>query len=229
MEAIVDFALLTLLALLAVGIVRLRSLFGAAMLFGIYSLLCAAIFVVLDAVDVAFTEAAVGAGISTILILGTLSITGAKLEVRHTSPLAPLMITTVIGVALIYASIDMPLVGDPNAPANLHIAPEYIEGTRADIHIPNVVTAVLASYRGYDTLGETAVIFTAGLGVIMILGGARRVLSWQERDEEEDEARVVEVDDFRAAPSAQPIGPPDPEDGWDATGQTAEPPEEEDQ
>ena len=31
--------------------------------------------------------------------------------------------------------------------------------------MPNVVTAVLASYRGYDTLGETTVVFTAGAGV----------------------------------------------------------------
>ena len=174
MEAIVDLALLTLLAVLAVGIVRLRSLFGVAMLFGIYSLLCAAIFVVLDAVDVAFTEAAVGAGISTILILGTLSITGATLEVRHARPLLPLLITSVIGAALIYASIDMPLVGDPAAPANLHIVPAYIEGTATDIRIPNVVTAVLASYRGYDTLGEIMVIFTAGIGVLALLGRSRR-------------------------------------------------------
>lgn len=174
MEAIVDFALLAGLAVWAAGIVRLRSLFGAAMLFGIYSLHCALIFVVLDAVDVAFTEAAVGAGISTVLILGTLAITGIKLEVRHTRALIPLLITGVIGAALIYASLDMPLVGDPNAPANLHIVPDYIEGSATEIGIPNVVTSVLASYRGYDTLGEVTVIFTAGVGVLCLLGRGKR-------------------------------------------------------
>ena len=174
MEALVDLALFSLLAALVVGIVRLRSLFGAAMLFGIYSLLSASIFVVLDAVDVAFTEAAVGAGISTILILSTLANTGAKLEVQHSRPLIPLLITITIGAALIYASLDMPLVGDPNAPANLHIVPGYIEGTKTDIQIPNVVTAVLASYRGYDTLGEVTVIFTAGVGVLCLLGRSKR-------------------------------------------------------
>ena len=174
MEIFVDLALLTLLAVLVIGIVRLRSLFGAAMLFGIYSLLIASIFVVLDAVDVAFTEAAVGAGISTILILSTLSITGAKLEVRHSRALMPFLITFTIGAALIYASLDMPFLGDPNAPATIHVAPGYIEGTRSDIQIPNVVTAVLASYRGYDTLGEVTVIFTAGVGVLCLLGGSRR-------------------------------------------------------
>ena len=185
MEAIVDLALLTLLAALAVGIVRLRSLFGAAMLFGMYSLLCAMIFVVLDAVDVALTEAAVGAGISTVLILGTLAVTGAKIEVRHTRAFFPLLITGAIGAAMIYASIDMPLVGDPNAPANLHIIPGYIEGTRTDIDIPNVVTSVLASYRGYDTLGEVTVIFTAGVGVLCLLGGRRRKRSPVHQEKEQ--------------------------------------------
>ena len=188
MEAIVDIALLTLLAALAVGIVRLRSLFGAAMLFGIYSLLCALIFVVLDAVDVALTEAAVGAGISTVLILSTLSITGAKLEVRHSRALVPLLITGTIGALMIYASIDMPLVGDPNAPANLHIIPGYIEGARTEIDIPNVVTSVLASYRGYDTLGEVVVIFTAGVGVLCLLGRRRRKRPPLQQERERDSA-----------------------------------------
>lgn len=174
MEGVVDLALLALLTILAMGIARLRSLFGAAMLFGIYSLLCALIFVVLDAVDVAFTEAAVGAGISTILILSTLSITGSKLEVKHSRPLVPFLISAATGAALIYASIDMPLVGDPAAPANLHVAPEYIGGTRTDVQMPNAVTAVLASYRGYDTLGEVTVIFTAGIGVLCLFTRRRR-------------------------------------------------------
>jgi len=62
----------------ALAVVRLRDLFAIVMLFGIYSLLSAAIFVSLDAVDVAFTEAAVGAGISTVLMLGTLALTARK-------------------------------------------------------------------------------------------------------------------------------------------------------
>lgn len=144
------------------------------MLFGIYSLLSAALFVVLDAVDVAFTEAAVGAGIATILILGTLAVTGAKLEVRHARPLAPLLVTALLGFGLFYASLDMPYLGDPLAPANLHVAPRYIQDSGHEIGVPNIVTSVLASYRGYDTLGEVTVIFTAGIGVLCLLGARRR-------------------------------------------------------
>jgi multicomponent Na+:H+ antiporter subunit B len=75
----------------------------------------------------------------------------------------------VTGLALIYGTIDMPNFGDPNAPANLHVAPRYIQKTVEETGVPNMVTAVLASYRGYDTLGETTVIFTAGICVIFLL------------------------------------------------------------
>ena len=64
----------------------------------------------------------------------------------------------------------MPNFGSNVSPSQTHVAKQYIERTPDEIHIPNIVTAVLASYRGYDTLGETAVIFTAGVGVLLILG-----------------------------------------------------------
>ena len=69
----------------------------------------------------------------------------------------------------IYVSDDLPDRADPNAPANVHLAPKLVELTESEIEIPNVVSAVLADFRGYDTLGETAVIFTAGLAVLLVL------------------------------------------------------------
>jgi multicomponent Na+:H+ antiporter subunit B len=45
----------------------------------------------------------------------------------------------------------------------------YVERSYPDTATPNMVTAVLADYRGYDTLGETVVILTAGLAVALIL------------------------------------------------------------
>ncbi|MDH3692401.1 MAG: DUF4040 domain-containing protein, partial [Gammaproteobacteria bacterium] len=152
--------MLGFLVVTAVAVVRLHDLFAAAMLFGIYSLVSAGLFVVLDAVDVAFTEAAVGTGISTILMLGTLSITGSQHEITHSKPILALIVVTITGCALIYATLDLPHVGDPQAPAHKHVAPLYIAETPSQVGVPNVVTAVLASYRGYDTLGEVTVIFT---------------------------------------------------------------------
>ena len=144
------------------------------MMSGIYSLLSAAIFVELDAVDVAFTEAAVGAGITTILMLGTLSLTTDRERTPIGSRLAPLAVVIVTGMALIYGTLDMSAFGDPNAPVQQHVAPRYIQDSGTEVGVPNIVTSVLASYRGYDTLGEVVVIFTAGIGVLVLLGAGRR-------------------------------------------------------
>ena len=143
------------------------------MLSGIYSLLAASMFVVLDAVDVAFTEAAVGAGISTVLMIAVLALTGEHEQRPPRTPLLPLLVVSLTGAALIYATFDMPAFGDPNAPVNLHVAPRYLHASFAEVGLPNVVTSVLASYRGYDTLGEVTVIFTAGVAVMLLLGGRK--------------------------------------------------------
>jgi multicomponent Na+:H+ antiporter subunit B len=140
------------------------------MLFGIYSFLTAALFMALDAPDVAFTEAAVGAGVTTVLLLSSLRLTGRWERRPKHGPLVPLLVVGVTGAALIYGTLDIPLLGDPAAPAHQHVAPRYVQQTAAEMGIPNMVTAVLASYRGFDTLGETLVIFTAGLGVLLLLG-----------------------------------------------------------
>jgi multicomponent Na+:H+ antiporter subunit B len=155
--------------------VRQRGLLAATMLAGIYSFLSAALFTYLDAVDVAMTEAAVGAGITTVLLLLTLTLTGAR-ETALPSPrrrLLPLAVTLVTGACLIYGTLDMPHFGEAANPAQVHVAPRYLEQSYHEIGIPNAVTSVLASYRGYDTLGEVAVVFTAAVGVLLLLGVER--------------------------------------------------------
>ena len=175
--------ILLLLAATAVTVARIRNLWAAVMFTGIYSFLGASWMLILDAPDVAFTEAAVGAGISTILMLATLSLTPKKRHFdghlesddfdekppKH-SPFWPLLVVTITGCALVYGTYDMPAFGDPTAPIQVYPDPSFVAKSQPDMHdLPNVVTAVLASYRGYDTLGETAVIFTAGIAVLLIL------------------------------------------------------------
>ncbi len=170
----VNIILLALLAVTAIAAVRLHDLFAVAMMFGIYSLLAAVMFVLLDAVDVAFTEAAVGVGISTVLMLGTIGLVGRHERPSTRRSLLPLAVVVATGAALIYGTLDMPFFGDPSAPAHQHVAPFYITESPSQTGVPNVVTSILASYRGYDTLGELAVIFTAGVGVLALLGLRRR-------------------------------------------------------
>jgi multicomponent Na+:H+ antiporter subunit B len=163
-----------LLAATAIAVLWIKSLFAVVMLFGIYSLLTASIFVAYDAVDVAFTEAAVGAGISTVLLLATLARTGHQQIMKAHSPALPLTVVIITGAVLIWGTADMPRFGDPTAPIHMHVAPRYIQDSPNEIGVPNMVTSVLASYRGFDTLGETAVVFTAGVGVLALLGIRRR-------------------------------------------------------
>ena len=167
------FPLLALLVATAITVARMRDLWAAVMLTGVYSFLGAGWMLVLDAPDVAFTEAAVGAGIATVLMLATLSLTQRKANPRTTTPWGAWGVVLITGTVLVYGTLDMPHFGDPNAPIHTHPKMNYIEQTEHEVHMPNVVTAVLASYRGYDTLGETTVIFTAGIAVIVLLRGRR--------------------------------------------------------
>ena len=173
-EALIDIVFLAFLAVTALAVLVLRNLFAVTMLFGIFSLLSAGLFVVMDAVDVAFTEAAVGAGISTILFLSTLSLTTSEEKPVRRHSLGALLVVILTGTVLVYGTLDMPHYGDPDAPAHQHVAPRYIEGSPKEIGLPNMVTSVLASYRAYDTLGEVTVIFTAGIGVLILLGRGNR-------------------------------------------------------
>lgn len=185
MTLIIDIALLTFLVVTALAMVRMHNLFGVVMTSGIYSLLSAALFMVMDAVDVAFTEAAVGAGISTVLMLGTLAIVGRvqkpSLRRHHFAALAMVVVT---GVALAYGTFDMPAFGDPDNPVQTSTVTErYVSASGQEIGVPNIVTSVLASYRGYDTLGETVVVFTAAVAVLLLIGRTRRrSLKGQERE-----------------------------------------------
>ncbi|MEM9069872.1 MAG: DUF4040 domain-containing protein [Myxococcota bacterium] len=170
MELTITIVLFGFLLFMAVVVGRQRDLFSAAMLTGIFSLVSAALFTVMDAVDVAFTEAAVGAGISTVLFLATLALTDEREQRPESFPWIAVAVVSVTGAALLYGTFDMPAFGDPNAPIHTGVAHHYVSESWNEIGLPNIVTGVLASYRGYDTFGELAVIFTAGVGVTLLLG-----------------------------------------------------------
>ena len=107
-------------------------------------------------------------------MLGTLALTTHREKAPSHKPLLPLLVVFITGAALVYGTYDIPPYGDPANPIHHHVAPRYIEGSVPETTVPNIVTSVLASYRGYDTLGETTVVFTAAIGVLVLIGGARR-------------------------------------------------------
>jgi len=158
----------------AIAVARVRNLFAVVALGGIYSFLMALTLLVLDAVDVSMTEASVGAGVSTVLLLGTLYLTHENEAPSLKFSPVPLALALLTGAAVVFGTWDLPPFGDPSGPIHHHVAPRYLKDVIAETGVPNVVTAVLASYRGYDTLGETTVIFTAGIGVLLLLKGRKR-------------------------------------------------------
>jgi len=247
---IIDTLLLLLVTVTAVAIIEVRSLYASAMLTGIYSLLMALVWVNMHSMDVAFTEAAVGGGISTILLLGTLvHLPRDEKPLRKRLHVPAFVFSLLTGAALIYGTFDMPRFGDPAAPIHHYRVPEMMAQTvgfvtktpgkqaapegfdlqdyrtfngrvkdipadprdtawreRSELahqgllvpevhsgrehhaepghhlhppddfngHVPNSVTSLLAAYRGYDTMFETTVIFTAGVSLILLLRRPRR-------------------------------------------------------
>lgn len=155
-------------------IVRSRSIFGVVVLSSLYSFLMATVLVAMDAVDVAMTEASVGAGLSTVLILAALYLCKSEESRPARKPWLPLALSAAVGAVLVYGTLGLPEFSDPQAPIHTHVVPRYLNESKKEVDMPNVVTAVLASYRGYDTLGETTVVFTAGAGVIALLRRRRK-------------------------------------------------------
>lgn len=174
MEVLVNAVLLTLLSVITLAIVRQRNLFSVVVLAGAYSFLMASVLVALDAVDVAMTEAAVGAGVSTVFFLAALHLVGSREYPKARPKIIPLFVTVATGAALIWGTQSLPPFGTADAPIHKHTTPHYLEEATAHRIAPNVVTAVLADYRSFDTMGETTVVFTAGIAIMMLLRQRRR-------------------------------------------------------
>jgi len=80
-----------------------------------------------------------------------------------------LLATCVTGAVLLYGTMDFPAFGDPESPAAQHLSAYFIKEAVPETHVPNIVTAVLGDYRGYDTMFETVVIYCAGMAVMSVL------------------------------------------------------------
>ena len=168
----VNIALLLLLVLTAASATFLvKELMSSVFILGSYSFFLALVWAWLGAVDVAFVEAVIGAGLATVLFLITLFDTAPKdSRLRRPSPpLAGVLGLPLLGLLLLIAANDLSTLGDPASPANMHISPVYLQQSYVDTLTPNVVTSVLMDYRALDTLIETVVIFTAGIACVLLL------------------------------------------------------------
>jgi multicomponent Na+:H+ antiporter subunit B len=160
-----------LLAATALAIMRVRDLFALVVLLSTYSGLLAVTFAVMGAPDVAFTEAVVGTSVSTIFFMALMWWIDPNELTRYGASrrLAALIPAAALGLVMWYGVNALPDFGDAAAPPMRHVSPTYIERAMHDMHTPNVVTAVLADYRSFDTLIETAVVLTAALACLLVL------------------------------------------------------------
>lgn len=170
---IVPLDLVLLLLLLATAVLSLvvRDLLAGVALLSAYSLFTALLFAGLQAVDVAIVEAALGAGVTGVLLIAAILLTTRRAEQRPDRR-ARVLVPVVAGLfvaLMLFASSGLPDRGDPDAPAQTGVSQAYVEGSLRETNTPNIVTAVLADYRSMDTLGETLVILTAALSAAMIL------------------------------------------------------------
>ncbi len=171
MNLFFEISLLVLLIMTAAGAILVKDLLSSVLILGTYSFLLALVWAWLGAVDVAFVEAVVGAGLATVFFLLTLFGTAPK-DTRIRRPAPPLIALfglPLLGLLLLYAAEDLPEFKDPESRANVHVSPEYLKNSLRETDTPNVVTAVLMDYRAFDTLIETAVIFTAGIACALLL------------------------------------------------------------
>lgn len=170
-----ELPLLVVLVMTAAGAIVVKDLVSAVFILGSYSFALALVWALLGAVDVAFVEAVVGAGLATVFFLLTLFRTAEKdTKIRRPPvPWAAFVGLPLLALLLLYGAGDLPVFGDPTSPASTHISPTYLENSVADTRTPNVVTAVLMDYRSFDTFIETIVIFTGGIACALILRRGR--------------------------------------------------------
>ncbi|MDB1135022.1 DUF4040 domain-containing protein [Candidatus Anaplasma sp. TIGMIC] len=180
LTTVVDFVLLLFLVVSACAVAFSENLLVNTIVMCAFSTTMATLYLVMNAPDVAITEAAVGAGFSTVLMLLVLSYLGHGWKISGSADIfgggAGLKLVTagtcalLMFFSLIPVVLDLPVYGDAGSPANIAARVSYTSNTYSFIGIPNLVTAVLASFRGYDTLCETVVVFTAAISVSLLIG-----------------------------------------------------------
>ena len=171
----VGYALAAFVVATALATAALRDTLAAIVVFAAYSLGMALFYTLLLAPDVAITEAAIGAGVTTVLLLVTMAKTTRPATDRVLERVdwpAAVVCAGLAGVML-YTVGAMPVEnfagGLTPVTGNPEVTGHYLAESYHETHVHNTVTAVLAAYRGFDTFGEAVVVFAAGVAVLVVL------------------------------------------------------------
>ena len=173
MTGYVAYALVAFVVATALATAFLRDVLAAIIIFAAYSLGMALLYTFLLAPDVALTEAVIGAGVTTVLLLLTIAKTVRPTDDRTLERPDPRALLACGALAVVFGLTlpGLPAVGDPNAPIISYeaVTGHYLTASYKETGVKNTVTAVLAAYRGFDTLGEAVVVYAAGVGLLVVL------------------------------------------------------------
>ena len=182
--------LLIFLVLCALSVSFSKNLLVSIIIYMSYSLIMSMIWILLESPDLAITEAAVGAGVTSVLFFITLKRIGAigKEHVEkpdettreiHTRTWvrrferyykeAAIVLGMVIIVALLFTASNTPAFGNADNPQNNEVSERYLEKGLEETGAVNAVTGMILDYRAFDTFGESCVLFIAAACVLILL------------------------------------------------------------
>ncbi len=165
----------SVLVVICLQLIISKSLIESIIIMSVFSLFIGICYLFMDAPDVAMTEIALGSCFSTCVLLNLVKIVGDDGgEVKKSKIAFATILCIVFMACLSWAGMNFPHFGSKESPLQIHLTEYYVENTKQDIAIPSIVTAIPASYRGYDTLGETTVILIAGLGIFVIISKRKK-------------------------------------------------------
>ena len=172
MTGALEVGLLVFVASCAFATALLRDVLGSIIAFSAYSLGIAIIWVFLRAPDVGLTEAAVGAGVMTVLFLATIAKTTRPSDERTFERIDYRAAAIAVALVAVLSTtlFALPPVGAADsAVVTDDVTRYYLDNAYEETQVQNAVTAVLAAYRGFDTLGEATVVYAAGIGLLVVL------------------------------------------------------------
>ena len=167
-----------ILLILATYIIFEKKLLNIVFASSAFSATISCCYIILDSPDVAMTEVALGAALSTTILLNAVKIINHDNNILITNNysyaerlfiLAVILIAVIFVISAINLGNNIAEFGDANSMLHKGVSKYYISNTYSDTHVPSMIAAILASYRGYDTLGETLVILLAAIAVTFIM------------------------------------------------------------
>lgn len=176
--AILLFIAELLLLAVTVKLIFSCSLLETVIVMSAFSVLISLCYLLMNAPDVAMTEVALGSCLSTCVLLNFLRSLDTETQAPSKQEFQKksrrnIIVATILCISFIiiltWIGLQLPEYGNANSPLQTHVSKYYIENTKNDTGLPSMVAVILASYRGYDTLGETSVILIAGLAMLLIL------------------------------------------------------------